>query len=111
MEGCRMSDYYILDDDKNAIPADLGTWATFFEKSEGRRVALTHVTDRITVSTVFLGMNHQYGEGPPLIFETLVIGGLMEGEMDRCSTWAEAETMHERLVGKASRSAAVGYVP
>lgn len=26
------------------------------------------------VSTVFLGLDHQYGEGPPLVFETMVFG-------------------------------------
>ena len=27
------------------------------------------------VSTIWLGLDHQWGEGPPLIFETMVFGG------------------------------------
>ena len=39
-------------------------------------------------STVFLGLDHQLTEdGPPLLFETMVFGGPLSGETDRCSTW------------------------
>jgi hypothetical protein len=61
------------------------------------RVGLTKVGDT-TVSTVFLWLNHAYDEGPPMIFETLVFGGPLEGEMERCSTWEEAEAIHAAMV-------------
>lgn len=50
------------------------------------------------VSTVFLGLDHQYGSGPPLLFETLVFGGDQDGLMERCSTWDEAEKQHNRVM-------------
>lgn len=90
-----MSDKYILDG-KTPVPADLMTWAKWFETAD-RRVDATTI-GRYRVSTVFLGLDHQYGEGPPLIFETMVFadGGSDECWCDRCSTWDEAEAMHQR---------------
>jgi hypothetical protein len=47
------------------------------------------------VSTVFLGLDHRYGEEPPLIFETMIFGRGFEYQ-ERCSTWDEAVAMHDR---------------
>jgi len=94
-----MSDKYVLDADRTAVRCDdLMAWARAFEDDAGRRVARTEVGP-YTVSTVFLGIDHQFGDGPPLIFETMVFSqGAEEEEQDRCSTWAEAEAMHKRYV-------------
>jgi hypothetical protein len=90
-----MSKYYILEGRK-AVQADLMTWAKAFE-SQDRKVAKTAIGDYL-VSTVFVGINHQYGEGPPLFFETMVFGeGLFSEQQTRCTTWEEAEAMHEAM--------------
>jgi len=53
----------------------------------------------IEVSTVFLAMNHNYGNyGPPLLFETMIFGGEHDQDQWRCSTWEEAISQHERAV-------------
>lgn len=66
-----------------------------------RRIARTKVPGAdSTVSTVWLGLDHQFGDGPPLIFESLVFGGGMDGEMERYSTEAEARAGHDALVAK-----------
>ena len=91
-----MGEYYILDGRK-AVPATLEQWAVFFEKKDARHVAKTDLGG-VTVSTVFLGANHQYGDGPPLLFETMVFGGPYDQWQDRCSTWDEAVAMHEKAV-------------
>ena len=70
-----MSGYYVLDG-KIARKADFTEWARWYEKAK-KRVDFTMVGD-VSVSTVFLGFVHQYGEGPPLIFETLVFGGRLD---------------------------------
>lgn len=49
------------------------------------------------LSTVFLGIDHNFGDGPPILFETMVFGGKWEGEMDRYSTYDEALMGHERM--------------
>lgn len=48
----------------------------------------------VRVSTIFLGVNQQWGDGPPLLFETMVFGGKLDEAQARYSTWEEAETGH-----------------
>ena len=93
-----MSDKYIL---VNGVPTpepDLDKWASWFEKiGEGRRVAKT-VVGNVEVSTVFLGLDHNFGEGPPILYETMVFGGPLDHEEDRYSTAEEAKKGHEAMV-------------
>ena len=96
-----MSDHYILDGHQ-AVPVDLVTWAHWFEKAE-RHVANETIGD-VRISTVFLGLDHQYGPGPPLLFETMVFGGSLDQEQTRCSTWEEAEHMHAVMVMRVKDS-------
>ena len=97
-----MIDYFILNEDKTVPPVGNAIeWARFLESgSVNRRVDRTEVTDAVYISTVFLGLNHQYVDGPPLLFETLVFGGLLDGEMERYSTWEQATTGHLLIVEK-----------
>jgi hypothetical protein len=90
-----MSDKYILDG-KTPVPADLMTWAKWFEAAD-RHVAKDQIGD-VRISTVFLGIDHRRGDGPPLLFETMIFGGQHEGHQTRASTWAEAEQQHRDAV-------------
>ena len=90
-----MGDYYILDG-KEVKEVDLITWAKWYEKTE-RHVAYEKIGD-VRVSTVFLGLNHNFGDGAPILFETLVFGGPLDGEMDRYTTWEQAEAGHKAMV-------------
>lgn len=94
-----MSDFYILDDEHNLITTDVRTWGDWFQNNENRIVAKTEVGD-IVVSTVCLGLDHNWGDGPPLIFETMIFGGVHDQDCWRCATWAEAESQHERVVAE-----------
>ena len=90
-----MSGKYILDG-KTPVLCDLLTWARWFENSD-RRVASTEVGG-VHISTVFLGLDHSFGHGPPLLFETMVFRDGDGEEQERYSTWEEAEAGHERMV-------------
>ena len=68
----------------------------------GRRVGLTEIGD-IRVSTVFLGIDHNFCGGAPLLFETMIFGGPHDQEMQRYSTWDEAENGHEQMVELAKK--------
>jgi hypothetical protein len=93
-----MSDFYILDDDHNLIATDVMTWGEWFGTNGNRIVAKTVVGDAV-VSTVCLGLDHNfYHGGPPLLFETMIFGGEHDEECWRCSTWDEAEAQHARVV-------------
>lgn len=89
---------YIIEG-RTPVPADLMTWAKWFETSD-RHVAIEE-TDGYCVSTVFLGLDHQFSDGPPLLFETMVFGSEGAGNdlwCERTSTWEEAEQAHARGV-------------
>jgi hypothetical protein len=92
-------DFFILKG-KTPVPVDLMTWARWFENVTHRTVAKTIVSNTVNVSTVFIGLDHQFGNGPPLIFETMVFGGPHDGDMNRYSTWDEAAAGHAAMVAK-----------
>jgi hypothetical protein len=105
-----MSDKYILQG-KKAVPADLMTWAKWFEEHINDRIVARSEKGDVQVSTVFLGLNHQWGEGPPLIFETMIFGGEHDQWQERCSTWDQAEAQHAeacKLAGITPPTAADG---
>lgn len=100
----RMPEAYYYDRQGNVLTAD--QWLALFRDDadyyKQKRVAETTV-GQLWVSTVWLGLNHQYGSGPPLIFETMIFPRWDYGElyMDRYSTEAEALAGHERAVAWA----------
>ena len=93
-------DRYVLDGNKNPVLAATDhQFYRFFEDPEARRVA-RYEGDHVTISTVFLGYDHGFGDGPPILFETMVFKEEGDEDMDRCTTWAEAEEMHARFVAQ-----------
>jgi hypothetical protein len=78
------------------IPCTAREWRESFTTRD-RRVAVTDI-DGTRVSTVFLGLDHPFSGGPPMLFETLVFGGEHDGWQDRYSTWDAAMIGHTRAV-------------
>lgn len=62
-----MSQFY----DRQGRPAQLLDWARKLEDREYSTVA-RHWVRGWMVSTVWLGLDHSFGSGPPLIFETMI---------------------------------------
>jgi len=92
---------YILKSKKPVICEDMLQWGKWLSDWKNKRVAETS-KGQITVSTVFLGMDHNWGSGPPILFETMIFGGKYDQEMWRYYTWEEAEEGHKKacqLVG------------
>lgn len=87
------------------IPCTLDEWALWFRGPDCHRVvARTTVGDRY-VSTVFLGLDHYFGndpEHPPVLFETMVFigGSSLEDECHRYSTWEDAYWSHREVVAR-----------
>lgn len=92
--------YYILDAERRPVATDsIEQWGLMFHDMRQRRVASTDITPEIHVSTVFVGLDHRYfGEGPPLLFETMVFGGPMDQQQWRYASWDDAETGHATAV-------------
>ena len=63
--------YWILDENNDPVPVeDVVQWAEKF-MSQDRQVAKTQLQGA-AVSTVFLGLDLNPGDGPPWLYETLV---------------------------------------
>jgi hypothetical protein len=81
--------------DMDGKPMTLQEWAKAFE--ETRHIGQTTVGNA-EVSTVWLSSDHQFGDGPPLIFETMIFGGPHDQFCERYSTKEEAAAGHKRFV-------------
>lgn len=94
------SDKYILDDSGNPVAEpDLTKWGKWLQNAK-RHVAYEKIGD-VRISTVFLGSDHNWGDGPPVLWETMVFchGHPLDQEQDRCSGSREqAEAMHAKMV-------------
>jgi hypothetical protein len=99
-----VSHFYKLEG-KVAIP--VGTrehrrWVTS-DPDGGRRIVASDKFEyqggEIHVSTVFiLGINHAFGDGDPLLFETMIFDGPLDGYQVRYSTWEQAEVGHKEAL-------------
>jgi len=101
---------YILDGHKPVEEPDLLKWGMWLETAD-RCVALTDFPG-VRISTVFLGLDHNFSiSGPPILFETMIFTARdddpLYGEMDRYSTWEEAEAGHIRMINRVIEA---GYV-
>src|SRR5215467_9018796 len=94
--------YYVLGPGHILVPATAQEWARFMESDE-RIVAQEEIAPGIGISTICLGLNHRmFGDGPPLVFETMVFREGEPAEYLRWTTWDEAMEGH-RLMAEAMR--------
>lgn len=96
-------DRYVLDADGKPLPCeDLLAWARWYEDAD-RLVALDEPVPGQKVSTVFLGLDHQFGKGPPVLWESMVFGGPLDGEQERYTSRVAALEGHQRLVARVQQ--------
>ncbi len=87
--------FYILD---NKQPKPVSTkyeWETWMYHFESSCIISETMVNGIVVSTHFRGCST---EDDPLLFETVIFGGLHDQYIKKFSTWKEAETAHKRAV-------------
>jgi hypothetical protein len=93
-----MSPFYTFDGDtvQNVTLMQYIEWIT----THNTQLLYTETDDaRLSVSTVFLGINHAYNnQEKPLLFETMVFGGVMDKTVKRYATRAEAHKGHMDIV-------------
>ena len=88
-----MSVFYGFDGE----PISQEQWCDLFMAE--RHVALTTINDTVEISTVWLGIDHNFGlGGAPLIYETMVFGGKLDGTQDRYANQHAALAGHDQLV-------------
>ena len=98
-----MSDRYILNGHDAVEEPDLIKWAQWFQIAN--RTVRKEPVGNVDVYTMFLGLDYSFGGGKPLLFETMVFGGPLDQECDRCSTWEAAEQMHEKMCDRVKLAA------
>lgn len=94
--------YWILDDDGTPREVDLRTWGRWMETS-ARQIADDTVGD-VRISTVFLGIDHAHGGGPPVLWETKVFGGALDQEQERYTSREAALRGHAAMVARVRES-------
>jgi hypothetical protein len=91
--------YYVLDGKgKPVVENDSLKFHLWYKDSEFQRTIIWQEFDDVVISTIFLGINHQFGCGPPLLYETMVFGGRLDGTQQRYETELEAVEGHTALV-------------
>jgi hypothetical protein len=105
--------WYILNADHSVTPVnDLEEWVmkTAFDDSYNQ-IDWTG-NDTIYVSTIFLGMDHNYRtlvkEDRPILFETMVFGGAHDGTQMRWCTYDEAVQGHKIICAAVFKLEVVG---
>ncbi len=97
-----MTDNYVLDSSGHPrLEPDIIKWAEWHCRAE-RHVAKTIVRG-ITISTVFLGLNHNWGDGPPILWETMIFGGHLDQYQERYISRADALARHKQMVWRVRR--------
>lgn len=85
--------YYRLDENNIPIPCSMEEWC-----GAHKRVGDDDITDKIRVSTIFLGLDHNWADGPVILFETMIFGGKHDEYQERYSTWDEAVEGHKKAI-------------
>ena len=95
--------HYILKG-KTPIPCDdYSKWSEWHEKAD-TRVAWDEVGSR-AVTTIFLGIDHGLLNGKPSLFETMVMGGEWNPDLQwSYPTWDEAVKGHKTIVAELKKS-------
>ena len=88
-------DKYILDaDGEPQMEPDTLKWGAWFETAE-RHVLHDKLPNGVRVSTVFLGLDHNFGmDGPPVLWETMIFGGPHTDYQERYTSKSEAIKGH-----------------
>lgn len=84
--------------DKDGKPITMEQWGKLRTNKSYSRIARDEIGKEVTVSTVWLGMDHSWRDDYILIFETKVFGGERDSQQRRYSTVDEALKGHAEIV-------------
>lgn len=71
---------------------------SFEESNNSKNIDLLDTFDEVSVSTVFLGWDHSFGSETPILFETMVFGGIHSDYQRRYTTYEDAEVGHKETI-------------
>lgn len=89
---------------KLPVPCSMEEWVQWcVKRGEATAVVKQDKIGPLFVSTVFLGLDHNILGSEPLLFETMIFDDFHDAYQTRCTTWDQAELMHEVAVAEATR--------
>ena len=91
-----MTEQYFVLEGTRVRAVDFMEWAFWMEANRSKRIIQQEWIGGCLVSTVFLGINHNFLDGPPLLFETMIFHGKHDGYTARCTNWFEAHHEHAK---------------
>lgn len=99
---------YILDKNGQPVPEpNFNRWCRWFAKPENRVIWRDGLRNGVLVSTVFLGIDHNFspsGRGPPVLWETIIFGGPLDGYQQRYRSSGAAFKGHKEALGRAKKA-------
>jgi hypothetical protein len=101
IKGSRYYGRYVLIGETPFEEPDLRRWGDWFERAtrDGSRQIGNDKVGEATISTVFLGIDHNYySDGLPVLFETMIFGGDLDNHTERWRSYREALRGHEMIV-------------
>lgn len=84
--------------DRNPTREWRSWWQIGKDQISGLQLWKWTILDSISVSTVFIGLDHSWEGDPPVVFETMIFGGALSDEQWRYCTIQEARIGHRRAV-------------
>jgi len=90
--------YYKLENKKPVQVKNHKQWKEWLETAN-REVKRSELPNGIIVTTEFIGQAECLDETkPPLLFETMIRGGINDGMRQEFLTWQDAEEGHEKVL-------------
>jgi len=90
--------WYILDKDNKPIRSNIISYSKWESKNPGIKGVKQDYIGDIYISTVFLGLDHSYDGGKPLLWETMVFNGEDDMYQERYTCYEDAVEGHERVL-------------
>lgn len=90
--------WYTIHPDGSTAPLPEGVITPPSLIGAGAKTTVRGLWGTAQVSTVFLGRDHGCGEGPPILFETMIFGGYFHKAQWRRLTFEESCRGHVRAV-------------
>ena len=89
---------YKLDENHVPVPVGSDDYSGYESDRTVEKTSLTIDGEEVRISTVFLVIDHSFGDGPPLLFETMIFGGTYDEYQERYTTWDDAVDGHKYAV-------------
>lgn len=97
--------HYYLETDNGLRSVSPFAWLQWYERNEAvQQIIGRELVDGVEVSTVFLGVDETTDGETPLVYETKIFGGRLDGHVQRYPSREAAQAGHRATVAQLQRS-------